>query len=190
LSRSELKARPRSLTPKATDVACGQPRQSREPHPAALRYWNITRQRHYHSSARYCAARASLPTLSPGIVPKLAESPGFVTNGGEIRRETDSLLEGDGFELPVPREKGWSFDGSLSSAPFKSLRVSTKTTRFLREGPMVRILLPSPQSLSHDDPENLRQAERHTRDVLPAGGCQRRLIQKPAGGEDRPAARW
>jgi len=25
----------------------------------------------------------------------------------------DSPLEGDGFELPVPREKGWSFDGSL-----------------------------------------------------------------------------
>ena len=62
--------------------------------------------------------------------------------GEEVRFASDSPLEGDGFELPVPREKGWSFDGSLSSAPFKSLRVSTKTTRFLHEGPMVRIRLP------------------------------------------------
>jgi hypothetical protein len=61
-----------------------------------------------------------------------------VASRREIRFATDSPLEGDGFELPVPREKGWSFDGSLSSAPLKSLRVSTKTTRFLHEGPMVQ----------------------------------------------------
>ena len=64
----------------------------------------------------------------------------------QIEFATDSPVEGDGFELPVPREKGWSFDGSLSSAPFKSLRVSTKTTRFLHEGPRVRIRLPPPKS--------------------------------------------
>jgi hypothetical protein len=62
------------------------------------------------------------------------------------RVRSDSPLEGDGFELPVPREKGWSFDGSPSSAPFKSLRVSTKTTRFSHEGPMVRIRLPPAES--------------------------------------------
>ena len=39
--------------------------------------------------------------MPPGIVPKLAENVGFVRNAGEIRRETDSLLEGSGFELPV-----------------------------------------------------------------------------------------
>ena len=44
------------------------------------------------------------------------------------------------------REKGWSFDGSLSSAPFKSPRVSTKTTRLLHEGPLVRIRLPPVES--------------------------------------------
>ena len=48
-----------------------------------------------------------------------------------MRFAHDSLVEGDGFELPVPREEAWSFDGYLSLAPFKSLRVSTKTTRFL-----------------------------------------------------------
>src|SRR5262249_51028609 len=42
--------------PEVTDLVCGQPRQYREPQPAALRYWNIARQRHYHSSARCCAA--------------------------------------------------------------------------------------------------------------------------------------
>ena len=31
----------------------------------------------------------------------MAENPGLVSNGGEIRRETDSPLEGDGIELPV-----------------------------------------------------------------------------------------
>ena len=66
----------------------------------------------------------------------------------KVRFALDSPLEGDGFELPVPREKGWSFDGSLSSAPFKSPRVSTKTTRLLHEGPMVRIRLPPPASQS------------------------------------------
>ena len=40
-------------------------------------------------------------------MPTLAENPGFSGNEGEIRRETDSLLEGDGFELPV-RGRGQS----------------------------------------------------------------------------------
>src|ERR1700746_2433190 len=33
------------------------------------------------------------------------EKPGFSTREGEIPRDTDSPLEGDGFELPVPRER-------------------------------------------------------------------------------------
>ena len=75
------------------------------------------------------------------------------------RVRSDSPLEGDGFELPVPREKGWSFDGSPSSAPFKSLRVSTKTTRFSHEGPMVRIRLP-PAASQSELCIGLRRAER------------------------------
>jgi hypothetical protein len=85
---------------------------------------------------------ASLPTAPPKGPAHAAATAGFSIQEGEIPRETDCLLEGDGFELPVPRERGWSFDRSLSSAPFKSICVSTKTTRFLREGPMVRIRLP------------------------------------------------
>jgi hypothetical protein len=45
---------------------------------------------------------ASLPTVPLGLAPTLAENPGFSRNEGEIRRETDCLLEGDGFELSVP----------------------------------------------------------------------------------------
>src|SRR5271169_4447705 len=35
------------------------------------------------------------------------EKPGFSTWEGEIPRDTDSPLEGDGFELSVPRERGY-----------------------------------------------------------------------------------
>src|SRR5262249_5904570 len=59
-----------------------------------------------HDVAGLCA---SLPTLPRGMVPKLVQNPGFVTNEGKIRRETDCLLEGDGFELPVPWHKNRGF---------------------------------------------------------------------------------
>jgi hypothetical protein len=55
------------------------------------------------SSARCCWTCASLPTAPSGILPTLAENPGFSRNQGEIRKETDCLLEGNGFELLVPR---------------------------------------------------------------------------------------
>src|SRR6516165_4935343 len=42
---------------------------------------------------------ASLPTLPPRIAAKTAENPRLSWDGGEIRRETDCLLEGGGFEL-------------------------------------------------------------------------------------------
>jgi hypothetical protein len=44
----------------------------------------------------------SVPTAPPGLLPTLAENPGFSRNQGEIRRETDCLLEEDGFEPSVP----------------------------------------------------------------------------------------
>ena len=36
-----------------------------------------------------------------------AATAGFSIPQGEISRETDCLLEGDGFELSVPRERGY-----------------------------------------------------------------------------------
>ena len=43
--------------------------------------------------------------LPPGMVCIVAENPGFSSNGRETRRETDCLLEGDGFEITV-RDRG------------------------------------------------------------------------------------
>ena len=63
---------------------------------------------------------ASLPTLPPRIAAKTAENPRLSWDGGEIRRETDCLLEGDGFELLVPRHKSRGFpqpDSRRSGAP-------------------------------------------------------------------------
>ena len=42
--------------------------------------------------------------LPPSMVRIVAENPGFSSNVRETRRETDCLLEGNGFELPVPRQ--------------------------------------------------------------------------------------
>jgi hypothetical protein len=40
-------------------------------------------------------------------------------NHAEVWFACDSPLKGDGFELPVPREKGWSFDGLYRRRPSK-----------------------------------------------------------------------
>src|SRR6202047_379001 len=71
---------------------------------ASLRYWNSARQRHCRPSERYQNIPASLPTRSPSHPRKPAPKAGFSTFESGCGRETDCLLEGDGFELPVPRE--------------------------------------------------------------------------------------
>jgi len=43
----------------------------------------------------------SLPTVLPGVAATPGQNPGFSRNEGEIWTETDCLLEGNGFELPV-----------------------------------------------------------------------------------------
>src|SRR6202040_394648 len=73
---------------------------------ASLRYWNSARQRHCRPSERYQNIPASLPTRSPSHPRKPARKAGFSTFESGCGRETDCLLEGDGFELPVPRELG------------------------------------------------------------------------------------
>jgi hypothetical protein len=50
---------------------------------------------------RLPGSAVSLATLPPGVAAKMEENRGFSCNAGEIGRETDCLLEGDGFELPV-----------------------------------------------------------------------------------------
>src|SRR6202040_2253767 len=73
---------------------------------ASLRYWNSARQRHCRPSERYQNIPASLPTRSPSHPRKPAPKAGFSTFESGCGRETDCLLEGDGFELPVPRKLG------------------------------------------------------------------------------------
>src|SRR5262249_47691350 len=88
--------------PEPTDFACNHRRRYREPHPAALRYWNIARQRHHRCSGAMLPGFARLcRQLPPGVLRKMAENPGFSSNRRETRTETDCLLEGDGFELAV-----------------------------------------------------------------------------------------
>ena len=47
----------------------------------------------------------------------MAENRGFSRNRGEIRRETDCLLERSGFEISVPRKIGSSFEPSVGLWP-------------------------------------------------------------------------
>ena len=70
---------------------------------AALRYWNMARQRHCRRLARNGKPAASLLTPSSNQLPRPARKAGFSTFESRSGRETDCLLEGDGFELPVPR---------------------------------------------------------------------------------------
>jgi hypothetical protein len=48
-----------------------------------------------------------------------AATAGFSIPQGEISRETDCLLEGNGFELSVPREMGSSFETSSELGPIR-----------------------------------------------------------------------
>src|SRR6202040_2593393 len=73
---------------------------------ASLRYWNSARQRYCRQLVRYRKTLASLPTRSPSQQPRPARKAGFSTFENDCGREPDCLLEGDGFELPVPGALG------------------------------------------------------------------------------------
>src|SRR6202040_3348139 len=72
---------------------------------ASLRYWNSARQRYCRQLLRYRNTLASLPTRSPSQQPRPARKAGFSTFENDCGRETDCLLEGDGFEPSVPRKE-------------------------------------------------------------------------------------
>src|SRR6202140_1183162 len=71
-----------------------------------MRYWNTAQQRYYRRLARIGKPCSSPPTRSPSHPRKPARKAGFSTFESGCGRETDCLLEGDGFELPVPRKLG------------------------------------------------------------------------------------
>ena len=53
---------------------------------------------------------ASLPAVPPGRARAPRGNCRLFDTEGEIPRETDCLLEGNGFELPVPRPIGKNFE--------------------------------------------------------------------------------
>src|SRR6202011_6311779 len=71
---------------------------------SALRYWNMARQRHCRRLARNGKPGASLLTPSSNQLPRPARKAGFSTFESRSGRETDSPLEGSGFEPSVPPE--------------------------------------------------------------------------------------
>ena len=54
-----------------------------------------------------CASAASelIPAAAAPITTRTLRSPSTASTARKLRFACDSLLEGDGFELPVPREK-------------------------------------------------------------------------------------
>ena len=65
----------------------------------------MARQRYCRQLVRYRRTLASLPTRLPSQQPRPARKAGFSTFENDCGRETDCLLEGDGFELPVPERE-------------------------------------------------------------------------------------
>src|ERR1700730_19332684 len=70
----------------------------------------MARQRHCRRLARNGKPGASLLTPSSNQLPRPARKAGFSTFESRSGRETDCLLEGDGFKLSVPRQKDSVFE--------------------------------------------------------------------------------
>src|SRR6185437_10089825 len=63
------------------------------------------RQRYCRRLARNREPGASLLTRSPSQLPRPARKSGVLDLEKRLRERTDCLLEGDGFELPVPERE-------------------------------------------------------------------------------------
>jgi hypothetical protein len=79
------------------------------------------------------------PPHRPYRAPGRDRRGGFSMTPGDFRRDTDSLLEGDGFEPSVPHEKQ-PFFGCPRSVP--AIRLRQQKPALSCQGPMVRIHLP------------------------------------------------
>ena len=86
LSRSELKAPLRSLTPKRPTSLAASPANLANRIQQPLRYWNIARQRHCYPSARCCAALHVSADRAAQHSPQTGGKPGLCH---ERRRNTE-----------------------------------------------------------------------------------------------------
>ena len=122
----------------------------------AVRYWNWAGQRYNRLSARYSRARVSLPTQAARPGPDNRGKPRLLDLERRIpardRFAPDSPLEGDGFELVVPRHESrgfWSIPGIVGAfgngamqrsgpaAPHVSGRVRSEPAVLIRNRPCV-----------------------------------------------------
>jgi hypothetical protein len=99
---------------------------------------------------------ASLPTRSPSHQPRPARKAGFSTFENDCGRETDCLLEGDGFELPVPEGKtGQTAQTTLHPILVRGpssgvARLAAGGTRFEPLGPRREWRVPCPLISRHE----------------------------------------
>jgi hypothetical protein len=104
------------------------------------------------TSRSLVTSRLTLPA-NAGLLRLLAHTRGesrvFAPVGMEGTRETDSPLEGDGFEPSVPPERNKRNNGCNSRVSTSChLNPRAKDRPCREEGPEVRILLPPPRSPS------------------------------------------
>jgi hypothetical protein len=82
-----------------------------------MRYWNMAGQRYFPGLARCRRALRLSADRAGNAACKPARKAGVLDHEDKVTRETDSLLEGDGFEPSVPRQKDvWKPSFSLGSA--------------------------------------------------------------------------
>src|SRR5258705_10206446 len=93
----------------------------------------MARQRHCRRLARNGKPGASLLTPSSNQLPRPARKAGFSTFESRSGRETDCLLEGDGFEPSVPRKKTPLF-GCPRSVPQFAFRNKNRLFRAGTDG--------------------------------------------------------
>jgi len=92
-------------TPRPTRLPASQPRHGPETAPAARRYWNRGRQRYCRSLVRYCSTLRVSADRAANRAAHTRGKPRLLDVGRRIpardKFAPDSLLEGNGFELPV-----------------------------------------------------------------------------------------
>ena len=124
---------------------------------AALRYWNMARQRYCRWIARFrTILRVSADPVAKPAAHTRAESRGFRPSKAGCGRETDCLLEGDGFELPVPQGRPGkqrrqpSTQFLCGDRASKFARLAAGGTRFEPLGPRCERRVPCPLISRHE----------------------------------------
>ena len=87
-----------------------------------MRYWNIARQRYCCGSARCLQALRLSADRAENAASKPARKAGVLDPEEKVPRETDSPLEGEGFEPSVPRRGQHFFETASEPGDDKPAR--------------------------------------------------------------------